>query len=277
MDDAEQSTLASASLNEYTNDPLRDFEQICNAARKSTIIALSHSLREGHPDLILTVAPKSDCDLLAFAKAGFAHSEPDPNTGLKIRTFCPPPNRLDGSKGALDRKILFEKHAYRWCDHEFLLYLAECYNEPDYCTQVYSFILAKPEGRETTKSDSATTDALVQIASQWTLDLHHEIWMFDQLQWQKNKQLWRSVQDAFWDDVILDNITKENIREDIEGFFDARDTYQEYGLPWKVFIVPLSFLCQLIIRSDFGLLSIHLNRHRSPPSYTIAQTSPKNG
>ena len=105
MDDAEQSTLASASLNGYTNDPLEDFERIGNAAWKSTVIALSHSLREGHPDLVLTVALDSDCDLLAFAKVGFAHSELDPNTGLSVRTFSPPLNRLGGSKGALDRNI----------------------------------------------------------------------------------------------------------------------------------------------------------------------------
>ena len=250
IDDPEQSTLKSDSSNENANDPFGDFENHCNAARKSTVVALSISLRESHPDHVLTVILKSECDLLAFAEAGFAHSEPDLNTGLKIRTFCPPPNQLDGAKGMLDRKIVLEKHMYGWCEYEFLLYLADCYQEPGFCTQVYSFILAKPEGKETSETGSAPADALVQIASQWTLELHHEIWMFDQLVWQKNKQLWFSVQDALWNNVILDEAKKGTIRDDIEGFFDERDTYQEYGVPWKVSIVPLFITSQITSRAE---------------------------
>ena len=241
MVDVEQSTLRSASPNRYNNDPFGDFQENCSAARKSTVIALSNSLREGHPDLTLTVVLENECDLLGFAKAGFAHSESDLNTGLKLRKFYPPASQLDGAEGTLGREIVFEKHAYRWCDHEFLLYLADCYQEPGFCTQVYSFILAKPEGKETTKTDSATIDALVQIASKWTLELHHEIWMFDRLMWQKNSSLWHSVQDALWDNVILDEAMKQTLKDDIEGFFDQRDIYQEYGVPWKVFFT-LSFV-----------------------------------
>lgn len=42
------------------------------------------------------------------------------------------------------------------------------------------------------------------------------------------------VQSGSWKDIILDEGTKRSIMRDVIGFFDARETYAEFGTPWKV-------------------------------------------
>lgn len=50
---------------------------------------------------------------------------------------------------------------------------------------------------------------------------------------EKNKGLWRSVQDVSWDDVILDPAMKAKLIEDVQGFFDSQEMYQNFKVPWK--------------------------------------------
>jgi hypothetical protein len=45
---------------------------------------------------------------------------------------------------------------------------------------------------------------LVLAASQWTIDLHDEIYVFDNQMWRKDKKLYHDVKGSSWDDVILD-------------------------------------------------------------------------
>jgi len=45
--------------------------------------------------------------------------------------------------------------------------------------------------------------------------------------------LWKNVQKAEWEDVILGKEKKEAIVEDVIGFFDAEKRYEEFNVPWK--------------------------------------------
>jgi transitional endoplasmic reticulum ATPase len=98
---------------------------------------------------------------------------------------------------------------------------------------VTTFILIKETevGSEAEAQEKA--DALIKAASSWAQELHNEVLVFDQGFWQKNRELWQNVQKAEWEDVILEKEKKEAIIEDILGFFDAQDKYEEYQVPWK--------------------------------------------
>lgn len=67
----------------------------------------------------------------------------------------------------------------------------------------------------------------------WMQELHDEVLIFDNGYWQKNRELYRNVQKSNWEDVILDQERKDNIIDDVIGFFDAEKRYAEFGVPWK--------------------------------------------
>lgn len=68
----------------------------------------------------------------------------------------------------------------------------------------------------------------------WSEQLHNEIWVFNQGWWRKDADLWRDVQKANWDDVILDETFKKALKKDIYGFFSSEKLYKDLGIPWKV-------------------------------------------
>ena len=219
---------------EISSEVYDDYEQHSNATRTSTELVLKNAIRKHHPDTILTIVSTCSCDLLGFAVAGEAQAELDSDKGSFIgRSYKPPRNRIDEAPGKLNDDVVFACYTYRWKDLEFLVFVAECSKE---ATTNYSqsFILRKPNANETIHSKSAAADDLVFAVSQWTLELHEEIWIFDQGFWQKSQELYRSMEAASWDDVILDEDTKTVLIDDVEGFFDSKDLYKQFGIQWKV-------------------------------------------
>ena len=61
-----------------------------------------------------------------------------------------------------------------------------------------------------------------------------KIWVYDQGYWSKNRKLWENVQAATWENVILKQEVKETMMEDVEDFFDSREDYEGFAVPWKV-------------------------------------------
>lgn len=77
------------------------------------------------------------------------------------------------------------------------------------------------------------TDALILAAGKWTSQLHNEIFVFDNGYWDKSKELWKSVSGASWKDVILSPAMKQNLIDDVQGFFDNQELYTQFAVPWK--------------------------------------------
>lgn len=70
-------------------------------------------------------------------------------------------------------------------------------------------------------------------ACQYQDALHGEIWVFDGGRWAKSRELWKSVEHASWDDVILDEGMKMAIMGEVTKFFDTREKYARLKVPWK--------------------------------------------
>ncbi|MEO0870084.1 MAG: ATP-binding protein [Cyanobacteria bacterium J06642_11] len=59
--------------------------------------------------------------------------------------------------------------------------------------------------------------------------------------WQKNRDLYASIQNATLDNLILAGSLKEDIYKDAQRFFESQAMYAEYNVPWKrglLFIGP---------------------------------------
>ncbi len=60
-----------------------------------------------------------------------------------------------------------------------------------------------------------------------------EVLVFGQGHWSKDEHLYRSIQGARLDALVLGGTLKEDVRADAERFFRARATYERYNIPWK--------------------------------------------
>jgi transitional endoplasmic reticulum ATPase len=48
-----------------------------------------------------------------------------------------------------------------------------------------------------------------------------------------SEALYRQVEKARWDDVILDEDMKVALQDIATKFFDSKDVYDDLGVPWK--------------------------------------------
>jgi len=76
---------------------------------------------------------------------------------------------------------------------------------------------------------------LLSVGAQYE-SLQDEIWVFNQGFWRKDGALWREVQKSNWDDVILKQNFKDNLKKDVYGFFSSEELYKNLGIPWKVIL-----------------------------------------
>ncbi len=83
-------------------------------------------------------------------------------------------------------------------------------------------------------SDSHTVAKdFIREVCRWNAELRGEVLVFSGGCWSKDARLFRAIQDASFNNLILRGNLKQQIREDLERFFAMRQTYEEYGIPWK--------------------------------------------
>ena len=80
---------------------------------------------------------------------------------------------------------------------------------------------------------ASTSRELLLAIGVWADQLHDDIWVYNQ-GWMKDADLWKEIQKARWEDVILEADFKKAIQKDVLGFFSSKDTYKSLTLPWKV-------------------------------------------
>ena len=228
--------------NEDVHGVFADYEQNSSAQRKATEVVLTSSLRARYPGMIVSIVG-GYCDLLGYANAGYAGYTHIPDHGdfIQKQIYHGPRGRLSTKEGSIQRDDILSKYEYSWEGHTFLLYRAQVYRPYSMSLPTSCFILKKAENGESIYGISAITDKLITACSKWSAESHEEIWVFDQGFWNKSKELYQAVDDAKWEDVILDEGMKRSLIKDVEGFFDAQESYKRFGIPWKV-RVPQSVL-----------------------------------
>jgi len=189
---------------------------------------------------------------MGFADAGHASKTPDTEMRHDATrsyksggqgdhsTKCGNPNctlpscMIEGGRrgqGRLADDVRFSRWLYSWENHDFLVYevsYPDSYNRP-----IRRLYVAAPAGENVKGRYHEHTDALLLAAGAWTKELHDEIYVFDDAQWEKSAAMFKSIQGNSWDDVILPATLKENLVKDVVSFFDSRDLYASMRVPWK--------------------------------------------
>ena len=197
-----------------------------------TNISILDTLRRWYPDYNITQTPKST-GILKLAKAGQAYAALDINADFYAsRTYKLASDTAKGA-GRLKYKMEFRRYKYRWKDLHFLVYVAG-YWESEYSQVQNHYILYPRREGDIIDSESQMVDKLIVAASQHLSEINMEIWVYDRGYWTKNYRLWENVQACKWDNVILNSEMKLQLISDIEGFFDRKEDYKSFAVPWKV-------------------------------------------
>jgi transitional endoplasmic reticulum ATPase len=227
-------STGSASAPEPVPDrTARQYFSHSSAPRVNTDCTIVTSLREQYPGLEPVIVPQHGCNLLAFAAAGLASAEPleegsfmsNESRSLKWVTYVPPPRRLNGETGGLGERVLFAKYAYTWLENTFIIYYADGRDGDVGFPQTQNYYILTPV--------RAAAERLIIVAGQWGTKLHEEILVFDQGDWNKDSELFRSVMKSSWDNVIMDGELKQALIDDHLSFFSSRPTYMDLKVPWK--------------------------------------------
>ncbi|KAF2755318.1 proteasome-activating nucleotidase [Pseudovirgaria hyperparasitica] len=214
-----------------------DLQNHCDGNRTATDITFLNILKNRHPNHHITSYTPANCDLHGYAAAGFAKSTliDDDESFALTTSYHAPALRLERQHhpGDLKDTMLLACWRYEWTTTEFLVYNLQLRSVFRGGPEIYAFVLAPRSDGAVSKGHSTATDKLMLAAGQWSQDLHEEVYVFDGGSWVKNKDLHASIQTSTWDDVILDASTKTALIDDVEGFFDSRDLYAEFAVPWK--------------------------------------------
>ena len=76
---------------------------------------------------------------------------------------------------------------------------------------------------------------------EWSCEVRGEILVYQNGYFNKDKELFEAIKSATFDNLILRDSLKEEIQNDFTHFFNQRETYERYGIPWRrgaIFIGP---------------------------------------
>ncbi len=78
------------------------------------------------------------------------------------------------------------------------------------------------------------TERFHAAVCEWNAPIPDEyIMVFDINGWHRDDALLAAIQSATLDTLVLRGSLKADIVQDLAGFFDGKETYDEYGIPWK--------------------------------------------
>ena len=67
----------------------------------------------------------------------------------------------------------------------------------------------------------------------WSSEVHGEILVYQEGYFNKDKDLFEEIKSATFDNLILRDSLKQEIQSDFVQFFNSRETYERYGIPWR--------------------------------------------
>jgi transitional endoplasmic reticulum ATPase len=252
--------MPNSSTLGWGGSPFNDFLSHSSAQRVQTATVEVKAIRAKYPDRHLTIVSPSAfgnqqlvfCDLVSFAALGQAKATLNPEASEIIieHGFVPPARRHGGEEGAFIKDVKFAAYDYEYKGTTYLLYVFHA-SEGMYGMFKAQFILSPPGSKKADGEADEEVEALIAAATNWGQESHEEVWVFDRGFWAKDKDLYKSIQESRWDDVILDGEKKLAMIDDVKGFFSSEQNYKDFSVPWKVSLhLPASRLFLLYLELE---------------------------
>lgn len=109
-----------------------------------------------------------------------------------------------------------------WQGH--LLDVLQIQWQDGFCSKRYCWIVGE---------DRAKAERFFDAVCRWNSEVRDEVLVYDGGYWQKNESLFKEIKNATFDNLILQGSLKQELLSDVQHFFDAREMYDTYGIPWK--------------------------------------------
>jgi hypothetical protein len=185
---------------------------------------INRQLTELFPDKAVVESQSSLFDVEEYARDGQCHVEPRASIHSEFVTDWEEPDEDENtvSEGQLSKNARNAWLEATWRGETLQVLIMgwwEAYNRV-----IYRWILADTE-------ESATQ--FLEAVCRWNSEVRGEILVFDDGCWYKDERLYQAIKDATFENLILQGTLKQDIRADLERFFDARAVYEKYHIPWK--------------------------------------------
>lgn len=185
---------------------------------------VNRQLTELFPDKAVVESQSSLFDVEEYARDGQCHVEPRASIHSEFVTDWEEPDedQSTASEGQLSKNARNAWLEATWHGEALEVLIMGWWE--GYNRVIYRWILADTE-------ESATE--FLEAVCRWNSEVRGEILVFDDGCWYKDERLYRAIKDATFENLVLQGTLKQDIRADLERFFDARAVYEKYHIPWK--------------------------------------------
>lgn len=183
---------------------------------------VSQQLAEWYPDSAILENDSGAFNLHEFAAAGQCKIWPQEPVHCQIKTsWC---KREDKVERVIERGWL----SILWTDsatgHDhFLDVLYLTWTDGGFDEQ-RSWIIAETQ---------EVAERFFRAVCAYCDEVHGEILVFEESYWRKDEELFASIKQATFENLILPAQLKQELRGDLHRFFASRELYERYGIPWK--------------------------------------------
>jgi hypothetical protein len=172
-------------------------------------------LAELYPDRAILETHACAFDIRAYAEAGECELTPHPQLHAQFL------HEWDAHAQTIERRIANGWFLVEWQGQRFDLLLLY---DSSACLDYTAFVITP---------DAALAERFFHAVCAWSSTVHDEVMVFEDGYWRKSDDLFSAIHAATWDTLILPATLKQQIHDDLTGFFNGRETYARYGVPWK--------------------------------------------
>ncbi|MCW2573715.1 MAG: ATPase, central domain protein, partial [Frankiales bacterium] len=167
------------------------------------------------PDQTIMEGATTYFDIEKYAEAGLCRLTPRDGVHSQFETSW------DAEYGVWKRGVN-AWFAAEWQGHSFeILFLTWLTGFAD---KKFAWIVA---------DDESIAKSFFSEVSSWNAEVRDEVLVFDGGCWDKSESLFRSIQSATLDNLVLAGNLKAEIHNDLARFLATRETYERHGVPWK--------------------------------------------
>lgn len=177
---------------------------------------VSQELAAIYPKKVLLEGDDSTFNLEGYAKANLCQIQYDSTTHSQILTGW------DGMNNHLYKYTENAKFEVQWQNEKLDVILMSW--QAGFCKTRYYWILADSKD---------LAERFFSTVCYWNSEIRGEVLVFENGYWAKNTELFQSIQSATFDNLILHDNLKEDIKNDLIKFFASQEIYTNYGIPWK--------------------------------------------
>jgi ATPase family associated with various cellular activities (AAA) len=177
---------------------------------------VSQELAGLYPQKIFLETHESSFNVEAFANAKLCTIEYDSSTHNQIVTGW------SGMNDSVYKYIENGCFTITWEEHQFGVLMMRW--QEGYCKETYYWLLG---------DNLKVLENFLITVCEWNTEIRGEILVFEGGYWYKDEELFKSIQNASFDNLILGGTLKQDIQNDITHFLGAKETYDTYSIPWK--------------------------------------------